>query len=163
MVLEFINCILQTGKISFKIVKWPAPSNITQHTWDSKYLTKSKMQAFFQTLSFLGIKVLCRKEMTVFSFSKHFMKSEKFFLFCGVGVGQFLEFSNSISKKRRRRRRSWRGKKKNPIWTKGRRTYFTFFFFWSLPKWCPLHWITIFIFNDISSVDFYSTQHKGIG
>lgn len=57
------------------------------------------MQAFFLTPCFLGIKVLCSKETIVFSFTKHFMKSEKFILFCGVGIGQFLEFSNSISKK----------------------------------------------------------------
>lgn len=30
------------------------------------------------------------------------MKSEKSILFCGVGIGQFLEFSISISKKGRR-------------------------------------------------------------
>lgn len=50
------------------------------------------------------------------------MKSKKFILFCAVGVGQFLEFSISISKKERKGR-----KKKKARWTKDRRTYFLSF------------------------------------
>lgn len=71
------------------------------------------MQAFFIPPCFLGINVLCRKETIVFSFSKHFMKTEKINSILWVDVDQFPEFSITRRKKRTGRKEETNIDKKN--------------------------------------------------